>query len=182
MFSTTQLAILAILSENPQKEHHLHEIGRILGKSPGVFQRGINSLEQQGWLVSRKVGNLRLFRINENQPFKEFFEFVSKSAGGEARLQKLVGRIPGITCAMIYGSYAKGHMRFDSDIDLLVVVNDHKAEDKLVAGLGTIEKFLGREVNYKIYDEKNFNFKRKSKDPFLSEVLSGEYNLLKGVL
>ena len=181
MFTSHQSLVLAILSENPQKEHHLHELGRLVGKKPGVFQRGINSLEKQGLLISRKEGNLRLFKINEQHPlYKEVKAFVRKSVGIEAELKKIVSEIKGIKMAVIYGSYAKGAMRTDSDIDLLIVTTEAKAEDRLVDGLARVEKAFGREVNYKLYDKDDFGTRRSVRDPFLAEILSDKHVVLKG--
>lgn len=183
MFGTNQSLILAILFENPQREYYLHELGRLVGKKPGVFQIGINSLEKQGWVVSRKQGPLRLFKINEQHPlYKEIKSVVRKTVGVEAELKGLVNNIEGIELALIYGSYAKDSMRPDSDIDVMLVVRDSKAEDKLVAELSRLEKTLGREINYKLYDENDFKQRRKSKDPFLTEVLSDKHIILKGVV
>jgi predicted nucleotidyltransferase len=183
MFGSKQTLILAILSENPQKEYYLHELGRLVGKKPGVFQLGLNSLEKQGWVTSRKQGTLRLFKINEQHPlYKEIKSFVRKTVGVEAQLKKILNSIEGIEKALIYGSYPKDNMRPDSDIDVLVVVSNNKVEDKIVSELSRIEKMLGREVNYKLYNEKDFIHKRKDKDPFLSEVLSDKFILLKGTI
>ena len=183
MFGSKQILILAILAENPKKEYYLHEIGRLLGKKPGVFQIGINSLEKQGWVTSRKQGTLRLFKINEHHSlYKEIKSIVSKTVGVEAHLKKILKSIGGVKKALIYGSYAKDSMRPNSDIDVLVVVSDDKAEDKLVPELSRVEKLLGRDINYKLYSEKDFRERRKDKDPFLIEVLTGKYILLKGAV
>ncbi len=181
IMSPGQYSILAILGENPQREYHMHELGRIIGKKPGVFQRGINSLEKEGLIISRKQGNLRLFRINENHPLhKEMMALVRKTCGIEALLRNAVINISGIRIALIYGSYAKNKMRADSDIDLLIVAADLKAEDILIEALDGIESALQREVNYKIYDTADFDRKRESGDPFLQGVLSDEKIVLKG--
>ena len=183
MFGTKQFLILSILSENPQREYHLQELGRLVGVKPGVFQAGINSLEKQGLVISRKQGTLRLFKINEQHPLsKEIKAVVRKTVGIEAELKRIVNSIDGIKKALIYGSYAKSAMRPDSDIDLLVVVQDVKVEDRLVKELAHIEKTLGREVNYKLYDERDFKQRRKDKDPFLAEVLSDKHITLKGFI
>ena len=72
MFTSYQSQILAILSSTPEKEYYLSELREMLGKHPGVFQRGLNSLEKQGWIMSRKRGGQRLFKINSSHPlFKE---------------------------------------------------------------------------------------------------------------
>ena len=183
IMSPNQFSILAILDENPKREYHLHELGRLMGKKPGVFQRGINSLEKGGLINSRRQGNLRLFRINENHPLhKEIMALVRKTYGIEALLREAVMSIPGIRIALIYGSYARNKMRADSDVDLLIVADDPKTEDILVEALDGIEKTLQREVNYRIYEIEDFERKRESGDPFLQEVLSGEHVALKGSL
>ena len=183
MFTENQSIILAILSENPQREYYLQELGRMIGKKPGVFQRGLNSLEKQGWIVSRRQGSLRLFRINEQHPLhKEIKSITRKTVGVEAELKRVVNGVEAIKMALIYGSYAKDSMRAASDVDLLVVSDDLKAEDVLVNELSRVEKVLGREINYKLYNVKNFRQRRKNKDPFLMEVLSDQHIVLKGNL
>jgi predicted nucleotidyltransferase len=180
IMSPNQYSILAILGENPRREYHLHELGRLMRKKPGVFQRGINSLEKGGLINSRKQGNLRLFRINEAHPLhNEMMALVRKTCGIEALIRNAVMNIPGISIALIYGSYAQNKMRTDSDVDLLIVADDPKTEDILVEALDGIEKALQREVNYRIYEIEDFERKRESGDPFLQEVLSGEHITLK---
>jgi len=183
IISSNQFSILAILGENPKREFHLHELGRLLGKMPGVFQRGINSLEKKGLILSRKQGNLRLFMINEHHPlYKEMLALVRKAYGVEALLKKAVNDIVGIKLALIYGSYAKNKMRADSDVDLLIVADDLKAEDVLIEALSGIEKSMRREINFKIYNDKDFEHRRESDDPFLNEILSDKHIILKGCL
>ena len=188
MFTSYQSQILAILSSTPEKEYYLSELGEMLGKHPGVFQRGLNSLEKQGWIMSRKRGGQRLFKINSSHPlFKEIKSVAHKTAGVEAELKKMIDGLHAIKIAFIYGSYAKDHLRPSSDIDVLVVVNFKDAgaqgiEDQLVDELTRREKSLGRDINYKLYEEKDFKKRRKLKDPFLTEILSDKYIMIKGTL
>jgi predicted nucleotidyltransferase len=181
MVTDNQLQILAVLSEHPEREFHLSEVGFLIGKHPGVFQKGINALEREGWVQSRRRGNQRLFRVNEQHPLlNEIKALIQKSVGAEALLKAIVNNISEINKALIFGSYAKGNMRSDSDIDILVVTEDLKVEDALVKELSRIEKFLQREVNYKLYDYDDFVHRQKIQDPFLSEVLSDKKIVLKG--
>jgi predicted nucleotidyltransferase len=73
-------------------------------------------------------------------------------------------------------------MRADSDVDLLVVTTRAAAEDELVRALARLERALGREVNYRLYRDADFERRRGDKDPFLAEVLSGGRIMLKGGL
>jgi predicted nucleotidyltransferase len=180
MVTDNQLQILAVLSEHPEREFYLSEVGLLIGKHPGVFQKGINALEREGWVQSRRRGNQRLFRVNPQHPLlNEIKALIQKSVGAEALLKTIVNNIPEINKALIYGSYARGTMRSGSDIDLLIVTEDLKVEDSLVRELSRIEKFLQRDVNYKLYDQNDFAHRRKIQDPFLSEVLSDKHIILK---
>ncbi len=181
MFTDNQIQILAILTSQPTKEYYLSELGGALKKHPGIFQRGLNSLEKHGLVLSRKRGNQRLFRINQANPiFPEIRSIAQKIQGAEGLLEKAVKKIKGINIALIYGSYAKGLMRPDSDIDILVVTVDSEAEDILLKEVGIIERKLQREINYKIYSKNEFNKKVRGKDPFIEEILADKYILLKG--
>lgn len=181
MFTELQSQILGILTENPQKEFYLSQLGHILGRHPGVFQKGLNSLEKEGLISSRRQGNQRLFRLNSAHPFfEEVKSIIRKSRGIEGLLRKIVGRIKAVQIAFIYGSYPKGKMRAESDIDVLVVLSDLKAEDELMNRISRVEKKMGREINYKMYSIAEFSRKRAEKDPFLTEILAEEIILLKG--
>jgi predicted nucleotidyltransferase len=181
MFTANQLGILAVLVTRPDSEYHMSELGRILGKPAGVFQKGLNSLQRQGYVLSRMRGNQRLFSINREHPlFNEISSIVQKTGGVEAMLRSLVARIPGVETALIYGSYTQNRMRPDSDIDLLVVCKSGTAEDDLVKKLDAVEHRLQREVNYKSYSVRQFRSQRTAHDPFLDTVLGGKYILLKG--
>ncbi|MDD5575092.1 MAG: TolC family protein [Candidatus Omnitrophica bacterium] len=46
----------------------MQQIGRLLGKKPGVFQRVINRLEKEGVLTSEYKANARFFSVNTKSP------------------------------------------------------------------------------------------------------------------
>ncbi len=71
MFTDNQTAILRFLADAPDQAFTMSELGRWLGKAPGVFQRGLNALEQAGYIVSRRRANLRLLSYNAAHPAQE---------------------------------------------------------------------------------------------------------------
>lgn len=180
MFSPNQQVLLTLFLSNPSQEHHLHEIGRILGKEPGVFQKALNSLEGEGILKSRLRGNQRLVSLNRQYPLlKEVTRIIQKTVGIEALLKEVVDKEPGIQTAFIFGSYAKKKMRSNSDIDL-ILVGEKRAEDVVLEALSKIEKQIQREMNPKFYSPKEYAAKKRQKDPFLMEVLKDALIVLKG--
>jgi len=176
-----QIQILALLFSQPAKEFYMSEIGESIGKRPGVFQKGINSLERKGIITSRKYGNQRLFKLNEKHPLlNEIKSIVAMSAGAEAELRIIFEQISDISSALIYGSYATGAMRPDSDIDVLIVGTHNGIEKDLMKKISGIEKRIRREINYTFYLPAEFKKKFKENDPFLENVRRNKNIVLKG--
>jgi predicted nucleotidyltransferase len=182
-FKKNQLDVLRLLVSQPDRSFFFSEIGEAIGKHPGVFQRGINALERDGFVISFKRGNQRVFQINVNNPiFTDLKSIIEKTVGAEKLLRDVCNNHPGIITALIYGSYARDVMRPDSDIDLLVVVADNEVENVLIKELAAIEKKIRRPINYKAYSKPDFQAKKRKADPFLSEVLKQKFILLKGTV
>ena len=176
-----QLLLLRLFYTNPEKSFYMQEIGKILGKKPGVFQRTLNALADNGLLKSEFRANARYFQANtQNVLYPEFKKIVAKTSGVETSLRELVEPMKEIKLAILYGSFAKGKEREDSDIDLLVVGSSPAAEDALVKKLPKLEKRLQREINYKLYTEAEYRKRCKMDDPFLKEILSDKKIILKG--
>jgi predicted nucleotidyltransferase len=94
-------------------------------------------------------------------------------------LRDLVTGLKDVKMALLYGSFAKGTERKDSDIDLLVV-GKPDVENRLLKEIPRYEKKLQREINYKLYSEEEYFGKRKSHEPFLEEILNDRNVVLKG--
>lgn len=181
LFTKNQAEILALFFAHPGEEYYLSQIGEFLDKRPGVFQRGINALERDGLVISRKKGNQRLFSINKEYVLLDEVQgIVNKTSGAEGALREFVNGIDKIETALIFGSFAKNAIRADSDIDLLIVAGTPEIEDEIIGKLAGIERKLQREINCKIYTQKEFQRERTAKAPFLQEILNDKYILLKG--
>jgi predicted nucleotidyltransferase len=81
-------------------------------------------------------------------------------------------------CAFIYGSVARSDEHSLSDVDLMVIGSVGLAE--LTPALRKAETRLGREVNATSYSTREFRNKAAAKDHFLSEVLRGTKQFVKG--
>ena len=79
-------------------------------------------MEELGILRSKRNGNLKHFQTNQECPFfEELKGLVLKTSGVAGRIRASLERLAGIEFAFIYGSYAKGEEKADSDVDLLIV-------------------------------------------------------------
>lgn len=168
--TTNRAQLLGLFFTNPERSFYMQEIGRILGKKPGLFQRTLNTLEKEAILISEQKANARYFKTNKHHPlYKELKSIVFKTVGVAGRLKDLLKKIADINFAFIYGSYAKSKETFFSDIDLVIIGNPD--EDLLIKKIDELEDALKREINYKLYSLKEFKKDIKAKEPFLLEIL-----------
>ena len=169
-FSKNTALLLRLFFSNPDREYYIQEIGRILGKKPGVFQRMLYKLERQGVLSSRYTANARFFRANRGHPlFEETKSIVFKTVGVAGSLKEALADLAGIDSAFIYGSCAKGQERPDSDIDLMII--GAPDEDVLLEKLAALETSLKREINYRIRPSLDIVEAVQRPEPFLVRVL-----------
>lgn len=83
-FSKNTLKLLKFFYAHPDEEFYIQQLGRVLKLKPGVFQRSLYSLQQQGVLQSNYKANARFFSLNKNylyyNEFKSIIQKMSKCA------------------------------------------------------------------------------------------------------
>jgi len=172
-------ALLQLFFTNPQRSFYIQEIGRILNKKPGVFQRTLNYMEKEGILLSEYRANARYFRANKAYPlFKELKSIVMKTVGVIGGITAVLEKVGGVSYAFIYGSYARANENSLSDIDLIVIGKPD--EDKLLEELDRLEEQLQREINYKLFSLPDFTRDIAHKSPFLLEILKDKKIMIMG--
>jgi predicted nucleotidyltransferase len=151
----------------------------IVEEDPTNVSREMARLEEMGILRSKRNGNLKHFQTNQECPFfNELKGLVLKTSGVAGQIRDSLDKIAGIELAFIYGSYAKGEEKADSDVDLLIIGDVDMG--RLDSHLGKLEKLLGREINYLLYSRDEFKTKKKAKDGFVTDVLRGKKIMLFG--
>lgn len=171
-FTKNQTKILEIFFNHPEKSHYLREIGRLLGKEPGVFQKEINRLVENGILTSIYQANSRFFKLNQKHPlYKELKSIFFKTLGAEGKLREILKTDKNIKIAFIFGSFAQKKEDFFSDIDLMIIGNPN--DDLLITKISQLENRLDREINYHIFSETDWKKTNQGKDSFLENILFG---------
>jgi len=80
LLSKNKVSLLKFFYAHPDKQFYIQEMGRLLGKKPGVFQRALKNLYDQGLLISEYKANARFFSINKKSPiYNEIRSIISKS-------------------------------------------------------------------------------------------------------
>ena len=171
--------LLVLYFTNPTKKYYLRELERILGFSVGNIRRELIKLESAGLFHSENKGKVTYFFLNQSYPlFKEVKNIILKTTGVPKMLQVILEKIGDIDHAFIYGSFAMGTERAESDIDIMIIGNVD--EDRLIVELNKLERKLQREINYSIYEKDDFNKKKEEKNSFILDVLKNKKVFLVG--
>lgn len=178
-FTKNRADLLRLFFTNPDRQFYIQEIGRILGKKTGSFQRTLYNLEKEGVLISEYKANARFFRINKNHPiYKELKSIVFKTVGVAGSIQNILKKASHVRLAFIYGSHAKGRENYLSDIDVFIVGSPN--EDRLIKEFDRLEETLKREVNFKLYTEAEFRSRVARNDLFILNLIREKKLILVG--
>ena len=101
-----------------------------------------------------------------------------KTKGAVGIIREAVSTKRHIDYAFIYGSFATGEERAESDIDVMVI-GEISLEEVLRLIRGPEEK-LSREINVSLYDLQEMRKRVKDRNPFIMEVLEGSKIMLVG--
>jgi len=165
--------LLVYYFTNPAASHYLRELARILNADPANLSRELASLEDQGVFLSQTRGRQKYFQLNRSYPlFAEYRRILQKTVGVHSRLRDALAGMQGIEQAYLYGSFARDQADLQSDIDLLII--GRPGAEALEAVIARLESKLGREINYTVFDRKEFQKRRAKKDPFLADVWEHE--------
>lgn len=177
--SRIRAKILGWFFTHPEESFFVRQIATLLQEDPTNLSREMSRLEDLGILISKKIGNTKHFQANPHCAFfRELKGLVLKTAGVAGQIKVALERLTGVHFAFIYGSYAKGEEKTHSDVDLMIIGDvDVNQLDPLASSL---EKRLGREMNYLLFSPAEFQAKRKAKDGFLMDVLREEKIMLIG--
>jgi predicted nucleotidyltransferase len=180
LFPTVRGDILAATLTQPDKWWYLSELAQFLRTTPSSLQRDLKALVDGGILQQRREGIRAYFKADTRSPlFTDLRGLVEKTAGLLPTLQRLMEQCDTqVDVAFVYGSIARGEERATSDVDLLVIGAVGLAE--LAPALRKVEAHLGREVNVTSYSRPEFRRKVGTGDHFLTEVLHGPKQFVKG--
>lgn len=165
--------IMATVLLDPEERLHLREIARRVGTSAGTARRELNRLEDAGVVQRIREGRQVYYSIPAGSVlYRSMAEIIRQSAGAREILRNLLGDVDGIESAVIFGSYAAGRMRANSDIDLLVVGTPDR--DELTDRLEQAGREIGRSVNEVVFTAAELSARRARGDGFIKSIDEGK--------
>ena len=171
LFGRTRRRVLAWLLGHPDERFYLRQIVRKSGAAQGAVQRELQTLAGAEILQRTVEGRHVYFQANRASPiFPELHALLLKTAGIVGAVREALAPLrDDIRTAFVFGSAARGELRSDSDVDVLVVGD---ASFTAVAGaLTTAQRRLGRDVNPTVYPPREFRKKIRTGHHFLTAVL-----------
>ena len=165
------LQVLSLFTNDFRREYYIREVEKLLKISPRTAQLILEDLENKGIVESKTRGKIKTYKIKLSEFTKRYLVFVEqykaiafldKNLLIKEIVEKISPNIKGI--GVIFGSYAKGIEKKESDLDIFVAGNYDKEEIKRVS------KNFGIEISVKCYPIKTFE-KNINKDILLKEVL-----------
>ena len=180
LFPNVRQGVLAATLTRPEKWWYLSELAGFLHTRPSSLQRELRSLEQSGILQLRKDGRRTYFKAETRSPiFRELRSIFEKTVGLIPTLRDALRPFAEeIACAFVYGSIGRHEEHATSDVDLMVIGTVGLGD--LATSLRKAEKRLGREVNVTSYSIEEFRKKAAEADHFLTTVLKGSLQFVKG--
>jgi hypothetical protein len=170
----TGFKVLEYFILHPTYDIHLKELSRTLKISPGSAKLYCDLFESEGILISRRKGNLRLFRLNnENFVVKEIKKTYYLLLLKEEGIQDICKKCNSLA---IYGSFASGEFDEKSDLDILVIGSK---EDVNYTLLHKIEEKVGIRFQLTILPFYKWEKMKEERDPFTESVIR-KHVLIKG--
>lgn len=172
LFKDYRRRVLGMLLLHPDKSYHVREIARLTGTVAGTLHKELSKLAEAGVLLKQSSGNQVLYQANrDGLIFEELASILRKTSGVVDVLAECLAPLADkIETAFVFGSVASGKATSASDIDLMIIGDVEFAD--VVKATYTVQAELGREINPKVYNKKEWKTMLKKQDAFIKEVMN----------
>ena len=165
--------LLTFFTLNPKARAYVRQLASDLGADSTNVSRELARLAREGFLRAEREGRQLYYSIIREYPYrKAVLGMLRGSLGIEPSLRRVLGTIPAIESAWLYGSFAKDEADAASDIDLLIVGRPDQA--RLATETRKLEKALRREINYTVLTPRELKRRLAARDAFLSDIWKGK--------
>lgn len=178
--SEMQVRLLALVLLQPERTWTLQELTETLSAPQSSVHRELKRAEAAGIIARDGSARPHRFSAADNEPlYGPLAELLRRSVGVEQQLRAVLER-PDVVAAAIYGSWAGGSRRPDSDIDVLVVGDVDLRE--LRRRTRAVGKSAGRTIDLTVLAPNEFQRLLNDRSSFTRRVLDGPTKPLVGDL
>lgn len=172
LFSRTRRTVLGELFRN-QDGIYLREMERSTGINSRQLMRELHNLRDAGIVSTKRVGNVVVYHFNPICPIHEDIQAIVRKTVGLADVVRdmLEPFSSQVELAYVFGSYARGEQRPDSDVDLLVVGSITRR--KISSAIRQTESVLRRDINTVLYTRPEYDTQLEDSNTFVAKVHNG---------
>jgi|SRR5579859_2059395 len=172
MISRVRVRVLELFFRQPSELFYVREITRQTHEEINAVRRELDRMLTCGLLKSEERGNRLYYFLSKNYTFyPELLRMVVKNSGLGDKLRKFRKKLGDVKFIMFTGKFVQTDLSRRSEVDVLVVGDIVLAEFEAI--MKEEERTLGREINYTVLANDEFEFRKQRRDPFLMEVLYG---------
>lgn len=180
IISRVRRKILELFLTNPGSIFHVRDIVRKVGEEINAVRRELLHMEKAGMVSKEQRANRLFYTFRKDYPlYSNLMEMITKSTGLGWELIKHRVKLGKIKFVMFSGRFIRGVApKNANDIDVLIVGNVVLPElSQLIKGE---EGRRGREINYTVMTEEDFEFRKRRRDPFVVSILEGSRVMIIG--
>ncbi len=158
--SEMQVRLLGLILLQPERSWTLHELAKAVGAPQSSVHRELARAQAAG--VIRRDDAARPYRFTaatDDAAYGSLADLLRRAVGLEGDLRSILDRTD-VTAAVIYGSWASGERRPDSDIDVLVIGDAALRELRRL--VRPVEKQTGRRIDLMVMRPDEFRQARRS--------------------
>lgn len=180
IISRVRVKVLTLFLSHPGMIFHVRDIVRKLNEEINAVRRELSHMEKAGLVSKEQRANRLLYTMRKDYPlYYELLELIGKTSGLGFDIVKQKAKLGKIKFAFISGRYLRGlPKKSGTDVDLLFVGTVVLPELSQLIKAEEVRR--GRELNYTVMSEEEFNFRKSRRDPFVLSALEGSRVMLIG--
>lgn len=172
MISKTRVKMMELFFSRPNEMYYVREITRSTKEEINAVRRELERMLSYGLLKSEQRGNRLYYYLNTRYVyFQELQQMVAKSTGLGKKLRKLQRKLGTISFVMFSAKFVQGKRPRQDEVDMLMI--GEVVLPELQAMIKEEEEKLQREINYAVFSDEEFKFRKTRRDPFVMDILFG---------
>ena len=170
--SKVRVKMLELFFTNTEEMYYVREITRLIKEEINAVRRELERMQDCGLLKSEQRGNRLYYYLNKRfLYYQELQTIIIKSTGLGKKIRRYRRKLGSLSYVMFSGKFVNKDKVTKDDLDILVV--GEVVLPELENLIKAEEKNIGREINYAVLENEEFEFRKTRRDPFIMEAMYG---------
>lgn len=177
--SKARRKILELFFHHPNESFYLRKIVRDVSEEVNAVKRELDILSEEKLLHKERRLNKIFYTLNKNYQFyDEFMRIFAKDANLSLAIYRNLPKLGKVKFCILSIKYVKQAQIKEDEIYLLFI--GVVVVPEVASIVAAEEKEFGREINYTVMTEEEFNFRKRNNDPFIWRFLKQPKIMLVG--